>query len=32
MISGLTLSDVLIIQNWIDYASGIEDPSADLIN
>jgi len=31
-LSGLNLSDVLIIRNWIDYAKGIEDPSADLLN
>ena len=31
-LSGLNLNDVLIIQKWIDYAKGIGDPSADLIN
>ena len=31
-LSGLNLSDVLIIRKWIDYAKGIEDPSADLLN
>ena len=29
---GLNLSDVLIIRNWIDYAKGIKDPSADLLS
>ena len=29
---GLNLSDVLIIRKWIDYAKGIGDPSADLLN
>ena len=28
----LSLSDVLIIRNWIDYAKGIGDPSAQLLN
>ena len=31
-LSGLNLSDVLIMRKWIDYAKGIEDPSADLLN
>jgi len=31
-LSGLNLSDVLIIRKWIDYAKGIGDPSADLLN
>ena len=31
-IAGLNLNDTLIIRNWIDYAKGIGDPSADLIN
>jgi len=31
-LSGLNLHDVLIIQNWIDYAKGIGDPSVDLLN
>ena len=31
-LSGLNLSDVLIIRKWIDYAKGIEDSSADLLN
>ena len=31
-LSGLNLNDVLIIQNWIDYAKGIGDPSVDLLN
>ena len=29
---GLNLSDVLIIRKWIDYAKGIGDSSADLLN
>ena len=29
---GLNLSDILIIRKWIDYAKGIGDPSADLLN
>ena len=29
---GLSLSDILIIRKWIDYAKGIGDPSADLFN
>ena len=29
---GLSLSDILIIRKWIDYAKGIGDPSADLLN
>jgi tetratricopeptide (TPR) repeat protein len=29
---GLNLSDVLIIRKWIDYAKGIGDPSAELLN
>ena len=29
---GLNLSDVLIIRKWIDYAKGIGDPSAGLLN
>ena len=28
---GLNLNDVLIIQNWIDYAKGIGDPSVHLL-
>ena len=31
-LSGLNLSDVLIIRKWIDYAKGIGDSSADLLN
>ena len=31
-LSSLTLSDVLIIRNWIDYAKGIGDSSAHLLN
>jgi hypothetical protein len=31
-LSGLNLSDVLIIRKWIDYARGIGDLSADLLN
>ena len=31
-ISGLRLSDVLIMRKWIDYANGIGDSSAKLIN
>jgi hypothetical protein len=31
-ISCLSLSDVLIIRNWIDYAKGIGDSSAQLLN
>jgi len=31
-LSCLSLSDVLIIRNWIDYAKGIGDPSAQLLN
>ena len=31
-LSGLNLRDVLIIQKWVDYARGIGDTSADLIN
>ena len=30
--SGLNLRDLLVIQRWLDYARGIGDPSADLIN
>ena len=30
-LSGLSLSDVLIMRNWIDYAKGIEDSSAQLL-
>jgi hypothetical protein len=30
--SGLSLHDVLIIRNWIDYAKGIGDPSVHLLN
>ena len=29
---GLNLSDALIMRKWIDYAKGIGDPSADLLN
>jgi tetratricopeptide (TPR) repeat protein len=29
---GLNLSDILIIRKWIDYAKGIGDSSADLLN
>ena len=29
---GLNLSDILIIRKWIDYAKGIGDPSAELLN
>jgi Flp pilus assembly protein TadD len=31
-LSGLNLSDVLIIRNWIDYAKGVGDPSVHLLN
>ena len=31
-LSGLNLNDILIIQNWIDYAKGIGDPSVHLLN
>jgi hypothetical protein len=31
-LSCLNLSDVLIIRNWIDYAKGIGDSSAQLLN
>ena len=31
-LSSLSLSDVLIIRNWIDYAKGIGDPSAQLLD
>jgi tetratricopeptide (TPR) repeat protein len=31
-LSGLNLNDVLIMQKWVDYAKGIGDPKADLIN
>ena len=31
-LSGLSISDILIIRKWIDYAKGIGDPSADLLN
>ena len=31
-LSCLCLSDVLIVRNWIDYAKGIGDPSAQLLN
>ena len=30
-LSGLNLHDTLIIQNWIDYAKGIGDPSVNLL-
>ena len=30
--SGMNLSDIMIIHNWIAYARGIGDPSVDLIN
>ncbi len=29
---GMSLSDILIIRNWIDYAKGIGDPSASLFD
>ena len=29
---GLNLRDVLVIQRWIDYAKGLGDPSANLVN
>ena len=31
-LSSLNLKDILIIRNWIDYAKGIGDPSAHLLN
>ena len=31
-LSGLNLSDILVIQKWIDYAKGIGDPTVDLLN
>ena len=31
-LSGLNLNDVLIIRKWVDYAKGIGDPTADLID
>ena len=31
-LSGLNLNDVLIIRKWVDYAKGIRDPAADLID
>ena len=31
-LSGLNLLDILIIQNWIDYAKGIGDTSVHLLN
>ena len=31
-LSGLNLSDVLAMEKWVDYARGIGDTSADLIN
>ena len=31
-LSCLSLSDVLIIRNWVDYAEGIGDSSAQLLN
>ena len=31
-LSGLNLSDILIIRKWIDYARGIGDPTADLLS
>jgi tetratricopeptide (TPR) repeat protein len=31
-LSGLSLNDVLIMRNWIDYAKGIGDLSAQLLN
>ena len=30
-LSGLNLLDILIIQNWIDYAKGIGDTSINLL-
>ena len=31
-LSGLNLSDILIMRKWIDYARGVGDLSADLLN
>jgi len=31
-LSGLSLSDTLVIRKWIDYARGIGDPTADLLS
>ena len=31
-LSSLNLSDVLIMRNWIDYAKGIGDSSAQFLN
>ena len=31
-LSSLSLKDILIIQNWIDYAKGIGDPSVHSLN
>ena len=31
-LSSLSLKDILIIRNWIDYAKGIGDPSVHLLN
>tara|TARA_B110000196_G_C20888243_1_gene540027 strand:- start:88 stop:726 length:639 start_codon:yes stop_codon:yes gene_type:complete len=31
-LSGLNLSDYLIIRKWVDYAKGIGDPTADLLS
>ena len=31
-LSGINLSDILIIRKWIDYARGIGDPTADLLS
>ena len=31
-LSGLSLGDVLIMRNWIDYAKGIGDTSSQLIH
>ena len=31
-LSGFSLSDALIIRNWIDYAKGIGDSNVNLLN